>query len=781
MSSSFADAAPGAGPAHDLLGLPATARQRRTAIAWASAAAAIFVAVLPFGGRHVSLDPHVLLFAAAIASATGLAALIASYLLFRQFMQVGRMTLACIAYAYYVLALVSFGQVVVLPWENFASALGGAQAFLWLWVLRHGVFPAFFLAAGLLRQYGIVVPEKRRPLVSYVVIAVAPPVVAAIVAFLILRPEQAPTLAVGEQFTPLYLVLAWVDWVLCLAALIAFAVGTRLRGVIQIWLSISLFAFFAGVSMRLIFPSRSNVGAGVALLEGALSSFAVLWILLHESERLQALVGDLRDRALDVAKQKTEILSTMSHEIRTPVNAIIGMTDLLMDTPLDAQQREYGVALQSAGEALLALIDDILDLSKLEAGKLQLDDVAFDPFVVVEQTLELIGTQASKKGLQLNSAIEPTVPRALFGDANRLRQILVNLAGNAVKFTERGSVTIKASTVAESDDGVTLRFEVVDSGIGISPEIQSRLFAPFTQAERRTSRLFGGTGLGLSISRRLTVLMHGTMGLESREGHGSTFWFEIPFARHSHHREEPPGITGLRALVVCRDESDRETLKQYLAAWDLVVDTSSSRAQDGKAFDVVFADEDTFGDQDAPPAADGTPPVIPIVRPLRQSLVFDALIRVVSESAQTAKTQSETTKAPRGDASTSDEETPILLVDDHPPNRTIVLQQLRRLGYHADVAGNGREAVDAVHRKQYELVIMDCVMPEMDGFEATQQIRTWEQGRGGHVPIVAMTANAMEGDREACLRAGMDDYISKPVRLPQLRRILERYVGVSVP
>lgn len=678
-----------AGITQDLLAMPIDRRQRRVALAWAIAAAAIFVAVLPFGGREVQENPRLLLFSASATSAIALAALITAYLLFRQFNLLGRVTLLLLAYAYYAYALFSFAQVAVLPWPDAAHAIGGAQAGPWVWVLRHAVFALFFLATGPARRLRIIIDSKARAAWTYGLLVLGPIAALILIAVLVVTPDRVPTLVVGRDFTPLYVTLAGIDWCLCLAALIGYARGTRLRSIIYIWLDVAMFAFLADVSMRLAFPHRGNVGAWVSLLEGAISSCAVLWILLHESERLQNVVGELRDDAVELAKQKSDVLSTMSHEIRTPVNAIIGMTDLLMNTPLDKQQREYGEALQNAGEALLVLIEDILDLSKLEAGKLQLDAVTFDPWGIVEQTLDLVATQAKKKGIELVSAIDPGVPRAVCGDAHRLRQILLNLATNAVKFTQSGSVSIKVHVQSEQSETIALRFEVVDTGIGISPEIQSHLFAPFTQADRRTSRLFGGTGLGLSISRRLAVLMTGSMGLVSQEGKGSTFWVEVPLLRRA---------------------------------------------------------PETGGE--AAPASDNAPAT--------QNGATTTALPLDGEPAR------------------------ILLVDDHPPNRTIVLQQLRRLGYAADVAGDGREAVDAVRKTRYELVLMDCLMPEVDGFEATRQIRAWETHSGSHAAIVAMTANAMEGDREACLRAGMDDYIAKPVRLAQLRRIVERYVGVVV-
>ena len=541
---------------------------------------------------------------------------------------------------------------------------------------------------------------------------------------------------------------------------------------------------------------------------------------ITERKRVQEALAGARDQALIAARAKSDFLATMSHEIRTPINAIVGMTELLLETPMSDQQREYGRTVQSSAEALMTIIDDILDVSKLEAGKLQLDLMPFDPLKTVETAADIVAAQARKKGLAVVSFVDPTVPRRVWGDTNRLRQILLNLLSNAVKFTDTGRVVVRATLVREEGDAAILRFEVEDTGIGIAPEVQERLFAPFEQADQSTSRRYGGTGLGLSISRRLVALMNGSIGVRSSEGEGSTFWFEGRFAQQ-HERVErdltPLELEGMRALIVDDDAMTRSILQQYLRAWRIDAEsvpdaeTALTALRDavrgGRPFDVALIDFRMPGRDGvslgreiaADSALSGTRTVLITAydevgrgrealasgfshylrKPVRQSILFDALSQaarpMLPEEPPPFKVP---LVEPPPDAAGRAK---ILLVEDHPVNRTLALQQLKRLGFAADVATNGREALEALQRERYTLVIMDCQMPEMDGFEATRRIRRREATSGGHISIVAMTANAMEGDRESCLAAGMDDYMAKPVRLDDLRRVLEQYAGVSTP
>lgn len=390
-----------------------------------------------------------------------------------------------------------------------------------------------------------------------------------------------------------------------------------------------------------------------------------------------------RDQALAASRSKSTFLANMSHEIRTPMNGVIGMIDSLLRTPLNVTQREYARIIQDSAEVLLDIISDILDFSKIEAGKLDLEIVDFEIAQVMEETVELVANRAKNKNLSLTTYIAPEIPRVLKGDPSRVRQVLLNLASNAVKFTEKGAVSLRAALVGSDDEQVTVRFSVADTGIGIAPSSAQQLFKPFAQADGTVTRKYGGTGLGLAISKHIVEMMEGQIGLESRERLGSTFWFEVPLSKSS-------------IEVMCSP-------RKQLVTEDLSVASE-----------------------------------LPVV---------------------------------------SDAVKPILVAEDNPVNQKVALHQLRDLGFVAHIVGSGREAVAATLRNTYELIFMDCQMPEMDGFQAASEIRKTEAVSGRHIPIIALTAHAIEGDRDRCLAAGMDDYISKPVTQRKLREVLAKWVG----
>jgi signal transduction histidine kinase/CheY-like chemotaxis protein len=522
------------------------------------------------------------------------------------------------------------------------------------------------------------------------------------------------------------------------------------------------------------------------------------------------LAKQARDVAIESARLKSRFLANMSHEIRTPMNGVIGMTHLLMDTGLTEQQRDYTETIKSSGEALLAIINDILDFSKVEAGKLTFEVLDFDLYETVEGTLELLAEKAQANQLELAGFIEPNVPVHLRGDSGRLRQVLTNLVGNALKFTEKGEVSLRVSLESETEKEACLRFAIRDTGIGLTPEGKARLFVPFHQADLSTTRKFGGTGLGLAISRQLVEKMHGEIGVESVAGEGSTFWFTVRLQKQAEAVAHPNAghpLENTRVLIVDDNETSGSFLHEQIVAWNFRNGTAVTGADalarlhaaqaEGDPYPLAVLDlrmpqmdgltlaraikadpkiSDTrlilltdFGQRIPDEELQAAGIAACRFKPVRQSSLYDCFAGVLADAPARPRPLAAPAPAlPQGRPGLR-----ILLADDNPVNQKVAVCQLRKLGYEADAVADGLEVLEALNRIPYDIVFMDCQMPQLDGYEATAAIRQREGDRR-HTWIIAMTANAMTGDRELCLAAGMDDYVSKPVRSAELATVLER-------